>query len=110
MLVVANTADYNFLKSQLNNKHPAIKIVGNINPKAADTDGTLGSINNLKQIVQSNHITDVVFFENVLSFREMIELMLNQSDNVQFCFHATGSRSIIGSSDKNKRGDVLLFS
>ena len=51
----------------------------------------------------------VIFCEPFISFNEMIVIMDQYQNKNNFLIHAAGTRSIVGSFDKNKTGDFIII-
>jgi hypothetical protein len=63
-------------------------------------------VDNIIQVAPAN--APVVLCEPKLSFSEMIALMQQQQNKYRFFIHAEGTKSIVGSNDKDTAGDSIF--
>ena len=55
-------------------------------------------------ILTENKTAKIIFCEEPVTFKKMIELMQQLKNKTGFLFHAKQSESIVGSDNKNERG------
>lgn len=67
------------------------------------------SLENLKPMIHSLRINDVVFSSEDVSFKEIIHTMSHSGSNVRYRIGGDDSLSIIGSDDKNSQGKLYSF-
>lgn len=91
-------------------KQAAIPLVlaGRIALTDNDADASIGSIASLDSCLKKHSIQQLIFCEGSLSFESIIQLVDKHAGKVDFLFHAEGSRSIVGSSNKNSRGLCIV--
>jgi GT2 family glycosyltransferase len=69
---------------------------------------TLGSINELMQIVEGTPVRELIFCEsNLISFKKIIDYYQQITQKVKFRICASGSSSIIGSDSKFYSGETI---
>ena len=86
---------------------PPVAIAGRIAVNHSDTGTALGRIDDVQEIVLKNKIQQLVFCEGEQSFKTIIQQAENIAGKTGMLFHASGSRSIVGSSNKNRQGKFI---
>ncbi len=87
-------------------KHSTIPVVlkGRVAVDNTDQGIAISTIDNLENCIKENNIDLLIFCEGVLSFKEIIDTMESIAVKTDFLFHADNSSSIVGSSNKNRKG------
>ena len=93
----------------LKHANPPLIIAGRISSSNTDTGTSLGNIKDINTIIGNNKISHLVFCEGDQSFKSIIEQVQNIEPGTQLLFHAAGSRSAVGSSNKNTKGKFISF-
>lgn len=87
---------------------PALLINGRIAVSDKDSGRSLGYLSNLNNIAKKSKVEQLIFCEGELSFKSIIQQAEMISPKIQLLFHAAGSRSIVGSSNKNTKGKFIF--
>jgi GT2 family glycosyltransferase len=87
---------------------PALFIKGRIAVSDKDSGPSLGHLSNVNNIAKKGNVEQLVFCEGELSFKSIIQQAERTSPKIQLLFHAEGSRSIAGSSNKNTKGRFIF--
>ena len=82
----------------------ALQINGRIAVDKNDTVATLGNLSGIEKIIAKNSISQIIFCEDDLSFKSIIDKAKEHACKAAFLFHAKGSSSIVGSNNKNEKG------
>ena len=67
----------------------------------------IGHIADLPKILLAHQIERIIFCINTYSIKEIITIIQNLQPAVNFSFHYKGSKSIVGSNNKNEGGDCI---
>ncbi|MFT3909773.1 MAG: glycosyltransferase family 2 protein [Ferruginibacter sp.] len=102
--IIAGQAYFNEMIQLVKYADDPLIIHGRVTLDNRDKDPGIGSIDNIKTIITKYKTAKIIFCEDPLSFKRMIELMEELKDEVDFLFHAKKSDSIVGSSNKNQKG------
>ena len=82
-------------------------LLGRISITEDDAGNNIGSISNLKELVESKGINAVIFCEGLLTNRKTIETLQALPRKLFPMFHASESKSIVGSNRKTGNGFVI---
>ena len=83
------------------------RILGRVNNGGIDTNGILGNIQQLPELIKKLYVKEIIFCEDGLSFKEIIATIQQLPAEVRNKFHASGSSSIVGSYSKDENGDYI---
>lgn len=83
--------------------HPVV-IIGRLSLEKNDKDHCFGYIDQLPVFLKNNLVEQIVLCGSYLSNLEAIELVKQYASKVSFLFYQEGSKSIVGSDDKNSNG------
>lgn len=83
------------------------RVLGRVDNSLTSSSKTLGSIYQLKHLLKMYPVKEIIFCEDVLSFKEIIATVQQLPDGVRNKFHASGSSSIVGSDNKDISGDYV---
>ena len=86
------------------------RILGRVNSSGEETSSSLGSIEQLPKLVVKYPVKEIIFCENGLRYKEIINLVQRLPGGVRNKFHATGSNSIVGSDSSKESGDYVSIS
>lgn len=107
-IVVSNEKDFIAINKLMMNVGMQERVLGRIGRGVKEeTTGTLGGIEQLPGLIQKYRIREVIFCENGLRLKEIINLIDKLPAGTRNKFHASGSRSIVGSDSKNVSGDYV---
>ncbi|HAO45573.1 MAG TPA: glycosyl transferase family 2 [Chitinophagaceae bacterium] len=107
-LVVANAADFDAINNLMLNAGMQERVLGRVSPGFPNEEpGSLGGIDQLPVLINKYRVREVIFCENGLSLKETISLVSKLPAVTRNKFHASGSRSIVGSDSKNVSGDYV---
>ncbi len=104
LAIVAGDEVFNRMLQLLKLSVVPFMIKGRVGIHESDVDHTLGHFDGIKAIVSKHKITHLVLAEGELSFKKIIDLIRENKNMVSYLIHANNSKSIVGSSDKNKSG------
>jgi hypothetical protein len=86
------------------------RVLGRVNNRAEETPGSLGSIEQLPNLVIKYPVKEIIFCEDGLRYKEIINLVQRLPGGVRNKFHAMGSNSIVGSDSQKESGDYVSSS
>lgn len=95
--------DVNFI---LENAGMEERVLGRIEVNGGTSNAT-GTIEDLKKLITTYSIKEVIFCEGTLSFKRIIGLLKNIPQQVRIKFHAAGSYGIIGSDSNQASGKFI---
>ena len=97
----------NKLKTRLDAEYD---IMGYISPDGVHKNGYIGNLNNLKDIVASNKITNIIFAKKELTNQAILDMMWSlRNYNVNFKILSGDSDIILGKSTLDKIDDIYLM-
>jgi hypothetical protein len=104
-LIVADESVYNDTIQLLKQAEIRLNITTRLDITAAEKTTALGNLESLPASVKRYAITEIIFCEKSLSFKEIISTAEKFSSlKIDYMFHASGSSSIVGSNNKNANG------
>ncbi len=107
-IIVSNEKDFITINKLMINVGMQERVLGRVGPvEKEETTHLLGSIEQLPGLIQKYRIREVIFCENGLRLKEIIALINKLPAATRNKFHASGSRSIVGSDSKNVSGDYV---
>lgn len=108
-IVVSNESDFIAINKLMMNVGMQERVLGRVGPASLKEENstTLGSIEQLPNLIQKYRIREVIFCENGLRLKEIIGLINKLPAATRNKFHASCSRSIVGSDSKNVSGDYV---
>lgn len=106
--VVATQSAFNQLLKITQQAAVPLVLVGRIALTENDIDANIGTVASLENCLKKHAIQQIIFCEGSLSFSTIIQLVDKHAGKVDFLFHAEGSRSIVGSNNKNSRGLFIV--
>ncbi len=81
-------------------------IIGTISPFAEKENVQLGIFSQLKPLTTLYKATEIIFAQQHLSFKQIIDSLQHGGTQLEYKIHSTGTDSIIGSNSKNTAGDL----
>lgn len=107
-IVAASETDFKDITAIMNNAGMTERVLGRVNNTAADSSATaLGNIRQLGHLIKMYPVKEIIFCEDGLSFKEIIDIIQQLPPGVRNKFHASGSGSIVGSDDKDVSGKFV---
>ncbi len=110
LLIVGSVAETKRVKYLLNEAQIRKNIIGNITPTVENkpiTNDFLGNVKQLPDLVRIYRINEIIFCSKDILNKEIIRLMGElRGQNIEYKILPEGSSSIIGSHDKNARGEL----
>lgn len=109
-IVVSSKTDFDFISAILQKAGMEKRVLGMVNDYSTGGPSMLGNTQQLPNLIKKYVIKEIIFCENGLSFKQIISIVTGLTINVRNKFHASGSRSIVGSDYKNVVGDYVSLS
>lgn len=106
VLLVADPEEEAEIKSLLNRAFIEKNIVGSLNPISPKYEFQLGVFDNIVPLTKLYAITEVIFAQRQLQFKQIIEATQQCGPMLDYKIHSHGTDSIIGSNSKNTAGDL----
>ena len=106
-IIVSNENDFSFITGLMQQAGMQQRILGRVNNGGIDTNGILGNIQQLPELIKKLYVKEIIFCEDGLSFKEIIATIQQLPAEVRNKFHASGSSSIVGSYSKDENGDYI---
>jgi GT2 family glycosyltransferase len=106
--VLAGQKKFNDCLEIIKYAEPPLLLAGRIAVKENDKDASIGHLKDIKSIIKNNNIGQLLFCEGELSYSAIIAQLENIQGKTVFLFHAAGSNSIVGSSNKNSKGIFIV--
>lgn len=107
-IIVSNEKDFVAINKLMINVGMQERVLGRVGPAGKEeTISPLGNIEQLAGLIQKYRIREVIFCENGLRLKEIIGLINKLPAASRNKFHASGSKSIVGSDSKNESGDYV---
>jgi GT2 family glycosyltransferase len=109
-IVVAAEKDFFIIAEMLQNAGMTERVLGRVSNGSQNSGSVLGNIKQLPGLVKKYQVKEIIFCENGLSFKEIISSINALPGTSRNKFHASGSKSIVGSDSKNTSGDFIANS
>jgi len=107
-IVVSNEKDFVAIKNLMMNVGMQERVLGRVSTGLKEeTTTSLGIIGQLPDLIKKYRIREVIFCEDGLGLKDVINLVGKLPVATRNKFHASGSRSIVGSDSKNVSGDYV---
>jgi GT2 family glycosyltransferase len=106
-LIVGSESDFLLIKEMLLKAGMTERILGRVGNNLQDKTATLGTVQELPELAKKYQIKEIIFCENGLSFKEIISAISILPAGIRNKFHASGSKSIVGSNSKNTSGEFI---
>lgn len=104
-LIVANGHAYTEIIDLLIKANVKLSITARVEPGRPDKHTALGTLENLSALIKKNSITEIIFCEEAIPFKDSMALITQYASlKIGYMFHAAGSSSIVGSNNKNSKG------
>ena len=109
-IVVADENDFTTVTTLMQKAGMPEKVLGRVDDSLKSSSKALGSIHQLNHLIKMYPVKEIIFCEDILTFKEIIATVQQLPEEVLYKFHASGSNSIIGSNDKDISGEYLSAS
>jgi O-antigen biosynthesis protein len=107
-VIVADENAYRHTAAILQQVHYAPELSGRISPKN-EKHGVLASLDEMKQVLYTAGINEVIFCINGLSYTHVFEQMQLCGKDYEFKIHLPGSQSFVGSNSSSTSGDLYII-
>ncbi len=104
-VIVANENSYKSTAAILHQVHYAPELSGRISPSAMD-GMSLSGIAEMKDLLYTAGINEVIFCINGLTYSDMFAQMQRCGSKYEYKIHLPGSTSFVGSNSSNTSGDL----
>jgi GT2 family glycosyltransferase len=106
--VIAGTEnEFNEMNDLLEKAGMHERVLGRIEPGLNSIPKTIGSFNNLENILQRYPVKEVIFCEGTLSFKDIIEVLPRIPSHLRIKLYSSCSNTLIGSDSKDYAGSYL---
>ncbi|MFY7964075.1 MAG: glycosyltransferase [Chitinophagaceae bacterium] len=106
-IIVGSQSDYVQALQLMQKADIEERLLGRVSINNSD-ENVIGDISQLKNLVKTVGISEIIFCEGNLSFAQIIEQVIQlHSFNIKFRFHAKKSHCIVGSDSKTATGETL---
>lgn len=105
--IVAGQAKFDQCLHLVKYASPAMAVAGRIAVQDSDSGTALGRVKDMKAVIATNKIEQVIFCEGEQTFGSIIRELQAIPHKTQKLFHAQGSSSMVGSNDKNSKGKFI---
>jgi hypothetical protein len=106
-IVVAGESDFITVTALMQKAGMPEKVLGRVNDSFTSSSKALGSIHQLNHLIKMYPVKEIIFCEDMLSFKEIIAIIQDLPAGVSNKFHASGSSSIVGSDNKDVSGGYV---
>ncbi len=107
-VIVADEGAYRQTASILRQVHYAPELSGRVSPHAQEHD-SLGSLTDMKQLLYTTGVNEVIFCINGLSYTDVFTQMQLCGKDYEYKIHLPGSHSFVGSNSSNTSGDLYTI-
>ena len=105
-VIVAEEEEYLDTAATLQRVHYAPDIEGRITPAADDAADTLGKLTDMKPLLYTAGVNEVIFCMNGLSYEAMFHQMQDCGSGYEYKIHLPGTQSFVGSNSSHTSGDL----
>ncbi len=109
-IVVSGEKDFVAITMIMKNAGMPERVLGRVNVNAEESETAIGHIEQLPQLIKRYPVREIIFCENGLTYKEIINCVTIVKNAVRNKFHASGSNSIVGSDSRNYSGDYVARS
>jgi len=106
-VIVASESNFSSTRDKLMQVHYAPDIYGRVSTDKEEAGSlALGSVEQMKPLLKTADIDEVIFCVNGVRYGEIIEQMQHCGDEYEYKIHLPGSQSFIGSNSSQTAGDL----
>lgn len=106
-IIVSGKKDFELISALLKQANPDKRILGFVTDNLEPDDPPLGNLSQLRELVKKYPVKEIVYCENGMRYKEIIQTIGQMPNRLSNKFHASGSNSIVGSDSKNESGDYV---
>jgi GT2 family glycosyltransferase len=106
VMLIGNQQEEQEIRALLSQAFIEKNIVGTVSPYDIKEPFQLGLFSNTKPLSQLYKITEIIFAQGSLSFKQIIDSMQSCGVQLEYKIHSVGTDSIIGSNSKDTAGDL----
>lgn len=107
-VIVAGEQEFHKTETLLRKVHYAPELSGRISP-GHDRPGALADLDDMKALLYTAAINEVIFCVNDLSYSEIFAKMQECGGNYDYKIHLPGSNSFVGSNSSHTSGDLYTI-
>lgn len=108
-VIVADEKNYLQTAATLQRVHYAPELAGRIHADKIDVHHSLGGLPEMKQLLYTAGIDEVIFCVNGLSYQEILTQMEYCGGAYDYKIHLPGSQSFVGSNSSHTAGDLYTM-
>lgn len=105
-LIVGSVNEYDEVNQLMKNAGLHEKILGRVAVYETDSTG-IGYWSRIPMLLQTIPFREIVFCQGTLSFKNIIDCIVEMPGRVKIKIHAAGSHSIVGSDSKDSSGEAV---
>ena len=106
--VIAGTEeDFNEVNTLLQKAGMQERVLGRVDPGDVAEPKTIGTFNNLRNLVPLYPVKEIIFCEGTLSFKKIIEIIPVMPPHLRLKIYSAHTNTLIGSSRKDETGNFL---
>ncbi len=83
------------------------RVLGRINPASSNEANTIGTFEELDQLLKLYPVKEIIFCEGLLSYKKIIATMQQLHGNMRIKIFVPGTQTLIGSAGKNEPGNFV---
>jgi O-antigen biosynthesis protein len=106
-IVVASASDFVTVTAIMQKAGMPERVLGRVESTHKNTPQTLGSVSQLPYLIKKYPVKEIVFCEDGMLFKDIIEQVQLLPHTIKNKFHASGSSSIVGSDNKDTSGNIV---
>lgn len=107
-VIVADEPAYRQTAAILRQVHYAPELSGRVSPHG-DNHNSLGTLAEMKQLLYTTGVNEVIFCINGLSYADVFAQMQHCGKDYEYKIHLPGSHSFVGSNSSNTSGDLYTI-
>ncbi|MCD6011550.1 MAG: glycosyl transferase family 2 [Flavipsychrobacter sp.] len=107
-VIVADESAYRQTAAILRQVHYAPELSGRVSPHG-DKHNALGTLAEMKQLLYTTGVNEVIFCINGLSYADVFNQMQHCGKGYEYKIHLPGSQSFVGSNSSNTSGDLYTI-
>ena len=106
-IVLSGSKDFKTIQNLMQEAGMQERVLGMVNDNKEESSITIGGVKQLTALVKKYQVKEIIFCENGVSYKEIINLLATLPSGIRNKFHASGSNSIVGSDSKDLSGDYV---